>query len=396
MAIASGVPDAASLCLDDENGINAFAAGHKPGDAAVAVTRGCMKLLSRDELQGVIGHEFSHLLNGDMRLNIRLMGTFSEFFASPSLAGFFCIRARRRAQSRTKSAADSRTCVADHRLHRRFFWAIDSSRRQPPARISGRRLVRAIHAESRADHRRAEKNRRPRRNRFTPGIRTLTRRNVHMFFGNGVSEAVLRLARNASADYRPNPRVDPNLDGKFPEVRYDEHVESPEEMLPKPKSSSPMPNIFGGVLGGAILASGDDAEKPPVIKSRHVLPNIGNPTPLHLKYAEQLRDSLPEQHQSRRARTARCRRVDLCVAFERRTKTTRRRKSPKLQNAFRRTFPKKPPRCFPTFQKSPRTSICPIINLALGGLRQLSADDFQKFSQTLQWLDRKRRQNRIV
>ena len=74
MAIAAGVPVPQVYVLDEENGINAFAAGHKPGDATITVTRGCMKLLSRDELQGVIGHEFSHILNGDMRLNLRLMG----------------------------------------------------------------------------------------------------------------------------------------------------------------------------------------------------------------------------------------------------------------------------------------------------------------------------------
>ena len=74
MAIASGVPVPQVYVLDDEAGINAFAAGHSPSDAVVGVTRGCMKLLNRDELQGVIGHEFSHILNGDMRLNLRLMG----------------------------------------------------------------------------------------------------------------------------------------------------------------------------------------------------------------------------------------------------------------------------------------------------------------------------------
>ena len=74
MAIASGVPVPEIYVLEQESGINAFAAGFTPSDAAVAVTRGALELLSRDELQGVIGHEFSHILNGDMRLNIRLMG----------------------------------------------------------------------------------------------------------------------------------------------------------------------------------------------------------------------------------------------------------------------------------------------------------------------------------
>ena len=72
MAIASGVPVPAVYLLPDEAGINAFAAGLTTSDAVVAVTRGAMEKLTRDELQGVIGHEFSHILNGDMRLNLRI------------------------------------------------------------------------------------------------------------------------------------------------------------------------------------------------------------------------------------------------------------------------------------------------------------------------------------
>ena len=74
MAIASGVPMPEVYLLEQESGINAFAAGHNPANAAVAVTRGALTTLNRAELQGVIAHEFSHILNGDMRLNIRIMG----------------------------------------------------------------------------------------------------------------------------------------------------------------------------------------------------------------------------------------------------------------------------------------------------------------------------------
>ncbi len=74
IALASGVPVPEIYVLDQEAGINAFAAGYTPSDAAVAVTRGALEQLSRNELQGVIAHEFSHILNGDMRINIRLMG----------------------------------------------------------------------------------------------------------------------------------------------------------------------------------------------------------------------------------------------------------------------------------------------------------------------------------
>lgn len=73
MAIASGVAVPAVYLLDREAGINAFAAGFTAHDAVIGVTQGCLDQLSRDELQGVIAHEFSHILNGDMRLNLRLI-----------------------------------------------------------------------------------------------------------------------------------------------------------------------------------------------------------------------------------------------------------------------------------------------------------------------------------
>ncbi len=74
MAVASGLPVPQVYVLEQESGINAFAAGHQPEDAAVAVTRGALEVFNRDELQGVLGHEFSHILNGDMRMNMRLLG----------------------------------------------------------------------------------------------------------------------------------------------------------------------------------------------------------------------------------------------------------------------------------------------------------------------------------
>ena len=74
MSIASGTAMPAVYVMDDESSINAFAAGHKMDDAAIGVTRGTIERLNRDELQGVMAHEFSHIHHGDMRLNLRLMG----------------------------------------------------------------------------------------------------------------------------------------------------------------------------------------------------------------------------------------------------------------------------------------------------------------------------------
>lgn len=85
MAIASGIAAPKVYLLDREVSINAFAAGYNPDEAVVAVTHGALTRLSRDELQGVVGHEFSHILNGDMRLNIRLIGLLAGI---QMIAGF--------------------------------------------------------------------------------------------------------------------------------------------------------------------------------------------------------------------------------------------------------------------------------------------------------------------
>ena len=96
MAIASGVRVPEAWVMDAERGINAFAAGWTVSGAVVAVTRGTLERLTRDELQGVIGHEFSHILNGDMGLNIRMIGVLAGIVAIGSI-GLFLMRLAREA-----------------------------------------------------------------------------------------------------------------------------------------------------------------------------------------------------------------------------------------------------------------------------------------------------------
>ena len=93
MAIASGSP-VPSVYLLEENGINAFAAGWSPGNAVIGVTRGAVTYLTRDELQGVIAHEFSHIFNGDMKLNIRLISVLNGILILGML-GYYLMRSVR-------------------------------------------------------------------------------------------------------------------------------------------------------------------------------------------------------------------------------------------------------------------------------------------------------------
>ncbi len=88
MSIASGTPVPDLYIMDEEPGINAFVAGYSPGEAVLVVTRGTLRQLSRDELQGVVGHEYSHILNGDMRLNVRLIAILAGILLLGQLGGF--------------------------------------------------------------------------------------------------------------------------------------------------------------------------------------------------------------------------------------------------------------------------------------------------------------------
>src|SRR6266571_1513263 len=85
MALASGITVPLVFAMDDQQAINAFAAGYSPHEATVIVTRGALEQLNRDELQGVVAHEFSHILNGDMRLNIHLVGVIAGIVLFGSL-----------------------------------------------------------------------------------------------------------------------------------------------------------------------------------------------------------------------------------------------------------------------------------------------------------------------
>ncbi len=99
IALASGTPVPEVYVMENEPGINAFAAGYTPADAAVAVTQGTLERLNRNELQGVIAHEFSHILNGDMRITIRMMGVIFGIMVIAILGRKFLHASRYRVSS---------------------------------------------------------------------------------------------------------------------------------------------------------------------------------------------------------------------------------------------------------------------------------------------------------
>lgn len=91
IALAAGVPVPPIYIMDNEPSINAFAAGNSINDAVISVNRGSMELLTRDELQGVLGHEYSHIVNGDVKIGIRIMGVLFGLQLL-ALIGYYCMR----------------------------------------------------------------------------------------------------------------------------------------------------------------------------------------------------------------------------------------------------------------------------------------------------------------
>jgi Zn-dependent protease with chaperone function len=158
MAIASGVPVPEVYVLEQEEGINAFAAGHTPANAAVAVTRGALTRLNREQLQGVIAHEFSHILNGDMRISIRLMGMIFGLMAVAQ-AGRTLLRAARHADRAAAPAAAIGLALAvvgwAGWMLARLLQAWISRRRESLADASAIQFTRVAHSAPKALARRS-------------------------------------------------------------------------------------------------------------------------------------------------------------------------------------------------------------------------------------------------
>jgi Zn-dependent protease with chaperone function len=382
MAIASGVPVPQVYVMDEEDGINAFAAGHKPGDATVTVTRGCMKLLSRDELQGVIGHEFSHILNGDMRLNLRLMGIIFGILCLAIIGRVLLQTARGGGRGRGQNPLPllglvlllvgyigvffGRLIQAAVSRQREFLADASSVQfTRNPGGITGalKKIGGLGETGSRLSHAHAEEL-------------------SHMFFGNGISEPFIGLLETHPPLSDRIRVFDPNFDGKFPYVRYDGRDQPPEE-TPKPKRQQ-MPNLFGTVVGGAILASGDDG-KPPVIRSRSIMPNLGKPTLLHLEYAEKLRNALPDSVKA----AAREPLDAVALIYSMLLSNDETQRTAQLAELAKRGDPavqQKAAALFPDVSQAAAHAHLPMVNLALGTLRHLTAEQYAQFSKTLEWL----------
>lgn len=268
MAIASGVPVPDTYLMDHEMGINAFAAGNSINDAVIGVTRGCMQQLNRDELQGVMAHEFSHILNGDMKLNLRLTGW---------IHGLLCIAIIGRVLLHVRSRENKGLPVLGlafmiiggigmlagklikAAISRQREFLADSSAVQftrNPRGISGA-LKKIGGLYSKLDNPKAEEA-------------------SHLFFGNGLGSSFMEAFSTHPPLEERIKRLDPNFQGGFTETQV--------------TAGTAQSNLVSGLAGGG-------AAPPPIpeapVATNRVMQQIGEIDAEHIEHAHGLIAGLP-------------------------------------------------------------------------------------------------------
>ena len=310
MAIASGVPMPEVYVLEQEPAINAFAAGHTPANAAITVTQGALDRLERDELEGVIGHEFSHILNGDMRLNLQLMGWLFGLLVV-ALIGRMILAFGPRGRDRRDAGGVVVVALAMMALGYvgllagRILQAAVSRQRERLADASSVQFTRnplglkgallKIAALTEGSH-----------------LRTTDAEQVaHMLFAPGMARVfathppLLKRIRALDPHFDPHEELHRAVAASRPVLAppqpEDERLEAG---TPEPQSAArPLSAVESPVGAGALAALRTSVPAAP----ERIASQVGQPQTVHVEHARELRLSLPESLQSYAAVPAKAR-----------------------------------------------------------------------------------------
>jgi len=370
MAIASGVPVPQVYVMDGEPGINAFAAGHSASDAAVSVTRGAMTLLTRDELQGVIAHEFSHLLNGDMKLNLRLMGL---------IFGIVCLTVVGRILVQTRGKKNplpllglaliiigwvgvlfGRLIQAAVSRQREFLADASAVQftRNPSGLAGALKKIGGIAEGSQLQSHRAEEA-------------------SHLFFANGLKSEFFGFATHPPLLERIRA-LDPSFDGKYPAVVL---PDSPSTVTPPP-----LPRVSALTQPQPISV----AEPPPlptvrppplpagIVAQQAIVTEIGQPRAEHLQHAADLHQLMPEAVQNA-AREPLGAHALICAFLLSEDLTIRDKQLDELGRVTSIAVRDETARLWPDVRGIPEQARIALTDVALPALRRLSLPQFEQF-----------------
>jgi len=305
MAIAAGTTVPPVYVLDDEPAINAFAAGYVPNEAIIAVTRGALEKLNRDELQSVIGHEFSHILNGDMRVNVRMIGVLFGITCIGSI-GRFLMRAASGSRSSSRRGGGGQAGILALGLglvvigaigvffarvikaavsRQREFLADASSvqfTRNPDGLAGALDHISASGAGTLVDGRYAEEL-------------------SHMFFGQSVTMFLAGLMDTHPPLDERIRRVRPGFprsDYRVRRAKEDADAMRPPTEIGGDTAMRYDLEAWGGAAAISRAAQRETARisgegDAPLAQSARVVASVGNPTSAHVRYARGLLESIP-------------------------------------------------------------------------------------------------------
>jgi Zn-dependent protease with chaperone function len=373
MAIASGTPAPPVYLLADEKGINAFAAGFSSRDAVLGITQGAIDHLSREQLQGVIAHEFSHIFNGDMRLNIRLMGALNGILILGILGYYLLYSAsfsgRRRSKDNSAAAMLALAIglmvigfagtffggLIKAAVSRQREFMADASAvqftRNPNGIAGALKRIGGLESGSKLDN---------------PGAAEAS----HAFFAQGVSGFIQWLSATHPPLRERILRIDPQWDGQFTRSDPPEPARSGQEKNLHERKATPH-EVFAAVAAGSAMADAALATE-----------RVRQPNEEAVAYARSLLSELPGTVEQAVREPYGARAVLYCVALDKgpaiRGKQLKRLQDFADPDVYELTLD-----LIPVMDGLDAVLRLPIIDLAVPTLKQLSLAQYELFKANL-------------
>jgi Zn-dependent protease with chaperone function len=370
MAIAAGMPVPPIYLLKNEEAINAFAAGYSPSDAVVAVTRGTAEQLTRDQLQGVVAHEFSHILNGDMRLNIRLIGILHGILLM-GLIGRMLFNIAARGGGNRRGKNDGTVYLLASGLLLMLLGLLGT--------VFGNLIKAAVsrQREYLADSSAVQFTRNPegiagalkRIGASVLGSKLMSARAAelsHMYFGQGVWEGFTGLMATHPPLEKRIRLLDPHWNGQYPPAPKVAPAlsESPEGAAP----------FVGTVAVGAVTAP-DDV---PVEVVRHSADQVGSPLEMHREYAAKLIEEIPNEILDSAREPYAARAVMFCLLMDKK-QVVRNQQLNALGQLISPDVVKLTHKLLPLIDEQDARARLPLVDLALPALRSMTRDQYLEF-----------------
>jgi len=375
MAIASGTPAPPVYLLANEPGINAFAAGFSPRDAVIGVTQGTIDHLSREQLQGVIAHEFSHIFNGDMRLNLRLMGALNGILIL-GILGYYLLYStslsgRRRGNDKGGAAILGLAVglmiigfagtffggLIKASVSRQREYLADASAvqftRNPNGIAGALKRIGGLEAGSKVEN---------------PGAPEVS----HAFFAQGISGFMQMLSATHPPLAKRILRIDPHWDGKFdssdrPDAAQDENQAGESGTMTRQEVANKVAAVAAGTAMAGVMTAMDQ---------------IGNPKQEAVDYARSLLSELPTvvKEAAREAYGARA--IIYSMAFDK-AQEVRARQLRHLQDFADADVYALTLKLMPQMDGLDTRFRLPLIDIAIPALKQLSPGQYKLFKENL-------------